>query len=103
MCVVKCRKAVVEDHEETLAGSIVTMEDCVKNYVAFTNCTMEEAIMAATIHPAKALNIDHRKGDLLPNMDADFLFLDDDLNVLATFVGGKLAWHRSDFVVSYVH
>ena len=100
---VERRRAVVEDHEETLAGSIVTMEECVKNYKAFTDCSMEEAIVAATMHPAKAMNIDHRKGDLLPNMDADFLFLDDDLNVLATFIGGKLAWHREDFVVSFVH
>lgn len=43
------------------------------------------------------MNIDYQKGDLLPNMDADFVFLDDDLNVLATFIGGELAWHSDAF------
>ena len=90
-------RAVLEENHDTLAGSIVGMDECVRNYVKFTGCTKEEALRNATLNPAKAIHMHHKKGALDANMDADFLFLDDDLNVLATFVGGELAWTKDDF------
>lgn len=71
------------------------MDECIRLYQKFTNCKEEEAIRNATQNPAKVLHIDHMKGDLLPGMDADFVFLDADLNVQATYVGGNLAWKRT--------
>ena len=85
-------RAVLEENHDTLAGSIVTIDECVKNYIKFTGCSREEALRNATSNPAHVIHMDHKKGALDANMDADFLFLDDDLNVLATFVGGDLAW-----------
>lgn len=92
-------RAVLEDNHDTLAGSIVTIDECVRNYVKFTNCSKEEALRNATINPARAAHIHHKKGSLDANMDADFLFLDDDLHVLATFIGGDLAWAKEGFVL----
>ena len=38
------------------------------------------------------LQIEHRKGTLNYESDADFVFLDDDLNVHATFIAGEPVW-----------
>ena len=87
---VRRSKAVLEENHDTLAGSIVHIDACVRNYVKFTGCSVEEALRNATLNPARAVRIDHRKGTLDANMD-------DDLNVLATFVGGDLAWSKEGF------
>ena len=92
--VVADNRAVLEENHDTLAGSIVHIDVCVRNYVKFTGCSREEALRNATSNPAHVIHMDHKKGALEANMDADFLFLDDDLNVLATFVGGELAWNK---------
>ena len=93
------RKAVLEEDENTLVGAIVSIDQFIRNFRKFTKCSIEEALRDATLNPAVVLNIQDRKGQLKPHMDADFVFLDDDLNVHATFVGGELAWRSSDFVV----
>ncbi|RUS25784.1 hypothetical protein BC938DRAFT_471672 [Jimgerdemannia flammicorona] len=61
----------------TLAGSTITIDACVRNFVRFTGCSLVEAIDAATIHPAKLLGIEKRKGALRIGADADLVFLDD--------------------------
>ncbi|KAI9018772.1 hypothetical protein CLU79DRAFT_760326 [Phycomyces nitens] len=75
----------------TLAGSTVTIDECVRNFQKFTNCTAVEAIEAATLHPAQLLGIEHQKGTLNVGGDADFVFLDDstgELRVEKVFVAG---------------
>jgi len=58
-----------------------------------TDCTLVEALEAATLHPAKLLNIDHKKGTLDYGSDADFVILNKEtLDVLFTFIGGKCAY-----------
>ena len=93
------RRAVLEENENTLVGAIVSIDQCIRNFRKFTKCSIEEALRDATLNPAVALNIQDRKGQLKPHMDADFVFLDDDLNVHATFVGGELGWRSSDFIL----
>ena len=73
----------------TLAGSTLTMDQAVRNLHTFTGCPIEEAIEAATLHPAKLLGIQDTKGSLNIGMDADFLFIDDSLHVKACFIEGK--------------
>ena len=84
----------MEDDPQTLAGAIVSIDECIRSFKHFTDCSVEEVIRNATQNPARVLHIDDVKGDLLPSMDADFVFLDDDLKVHATYVGGKLVWER---------
>jgi N-acetylglucosamine-6-phosphate deacetylase len=76
---------------DTIAGSNVKMYECVQNFRKFTGCTTVEAIEAATLHPAQVLGIENRKGTLNNGADADFLFLDDDLNLLRLFINGEEA------------
>jgi len=65
------------------------MCQCVKNFHLATECSIEAALEAASLHPARFLDVQDRKGTLEFGSDADFIFLDDDLNVMATFVAGR--------------
>ena len=89
-------KAVLEENEDTLAGSIVSIDECVRNFMEYTGFTLEEAIRNATSNPAKVIGISHVKGDLLPGMDADFVILDDSNHVQSTYIAGKLVWSCSE-------
>ncbi|RHZ79374.1 hypothetical protein Glove_149g37 [Diversispora epigaea] len=71
-----------------LAGSVITMDECVRNFKKFTGCSIIEAIEAATLHPAELLGIENVKGTLYPGADADLVFLDDDLKIVKCFVAG---------------
>ena len=51
-----------------------------------------EALEAATLHPAQLLNVTDRKGTLEYDTDADFVILDDNLHVHATFIAGQKVW-----------
>ncbi|KAI8344942.1 hypothetical protein BD560DRAFT_411728 [Blakeslea trispora] len=77
---------------KTLAGSTITIDQCIRNFQKFTNCSIVEAIEAATLHPARLLGIDHEKGTLNVGADADFVFLDDrsgEVYVKRVFVAGE--------------
>lgn len=78
----------------TLAGSVVTLDKCVRNFSRFTGCSLGEAIKCATYNPAKCLGIENRKGTLRPGADADFVVLDRKGNVLNTWVKGKKVWSK---------
>ena len=72
--------------------SVATLSSCVRYFKKATRCSTVEAIEAATLHPALLLGIADRKGTLDYDTDADFVFLDDDLNVKRTFIAGDLVW-----------
>ena len=55
-------------------------------------CSKVEAVEAATLHPAQLLGIEKSKGTLDFGSDADFVLLDSQVNVCATFIAGKLVW-----------
>jgi len=78
----------------TLAGSIVTMDKCVRHFKESTGCSVVQALEAATLHPARALGIDDRKGTLNFGSDADLVFLDGKLNVLSTWIASNCV-HRN--------
>lgn len=70
------------------------MDACIRNFYAFTRCTVVEAIEAATLHPAQLMGIEHRKGTLDVGTDADLVFLDDSkgldkMRVAKVFVAGE--------------
>lgn len=77
---------------DTLCGSIASMDQCVRNLIKFTNCSIVEGIECASLHPAQVLNISKSKGSLDFGSDADFVFLDEHLQVVETFIAGKSVW-----------
>jgi len=70
-----------------LAGSVVTLPEAMANLARTTSATLPQAVRCATLNPANALRLGDR-GDLRPGNRGDVVILDDDLEVVATFVAG---------------
>ncbi|CAF4164182.1 unnamed protein product, partial [Rotaria sordida] len=50
------------------------------------------------------LHIENQKGTLSFGADADFILLDDKLNVLSTFIAGEQAWAVNDkWLINNLH
>ncbi|MBN3301831.1 NAGA deacetylase, partial [Amia calva] len=79
---------------KTLSGSIATMDMCVRHFRQASGCTVESALEAASLHPAQLLGLSHQKGTLDYGTDADFVLLDDALNVRSTYIAGEQVWEK---------
>lgn len=72
----------------TLAGSIITMKDAVKNLITKLNLPVEDVLNMASYNPAKLVGAEE-KGKIAKGFDADFVLLDDNFDVCQVFIGGK--------------
>ena len=81
----------------TLAGSNLPMDQGVRNLMAFSGCTPEAAVRAASAAPATVLS-DPTRGTLALGARADVLLLTERLDLVTTFVGGEVVhdarWSR---------
>lgn len=84
---------------QTLAGSVLSLDEAVRNFHKSTNCSLVDCLEAASLKPAQVLGVDDIKGNLNLDSDADFILVDEDLNVHATYVAGQLAWLKSSLVI----
>lgn len=66
------------------------MAESVKNFADIVG--VENALTSATLRPAEALGIDDHKGSLRAGCDADFVLLNDQLEVQATYIAGQVCW-----------
>ncbi len=76
----------------TLAGSILTMDQALRNMLQMTEVSLQEAIGMLTLNPAQAVQASERKGLLQSGYDADVLLFDSTLNLQATFCRGTLVF-----------
>jgi N-acetylglucosamine-6-phosphate deacetylase len=75
----------------TLAGAIATLDECVRNMVAWGVAPVAGAIRMATENPARLMGIES-KGRLVAGCDADLVLLDEGMKVQRTFVGGECVY-----------
>lgn len=87
---VTVRDGAVRNPDGGLAGSALSLDGAVRNLTAWTDATAGQAIAAASTVPARALGDDER-GELRPGARADVVVLTRELEVAATFVGGRRA------------
>ncbi|GIP38047.1 N-acetylglucosamine-6-phosphate deacetylase [Paenibacillus sp. J31TS4] len=81
---------------ETLAGSSLTMLQALRNVLAFTGLPLEAVLPSLTSVPARQVGLDGRKGTLEAGKDADFLLVDDELRLVATYVRGREVYRREE-------
>ncbi|SHI91978.1 N-acetylglucosamine-6-phosphate deacetylase [Geosporobacter subterraneus DSM 17957] len=78
----------------TLAGSILTINKAVKNFVETSRISLEEAVEMVTMNPARILGLEKQKGSIEAGKDADIILFDDDLNIQRSFVRGREVYRR---------
>jgi N-acetylglucosamine-6-phosphate deacetylase len=77
----------------TLAGANLSLDEAVRNLVAWTGCSITDAMATVTSTPARVLGLDDR-GMLDVGRRADAVVLTPELDVVATITGGELVWAR---------
>ncbi|MGM9988696.1 MAG: N-acetylglucosamine-6-phosphate deacetylase [Bacillaceae bacterium] len=82
------KQARLEDG--TLAGSVVTMDQAFRNIIAFTGCTIEDAVKMTSVNQAKQFGLKN-KGTLEVGKDSDFVILDNTLHIEKVISKGKEA------------
>ena len=65
-----------------LSGSALTMVKAVKNLVERTGIELSEALRMASLYPARLLGMSNQLGMIKKGYKADFVFLDESLNVI---------------------
>ncbi len=73
----------------TLAGSDLDMAKAVRNAVAMLEIDVETALRMASRHPAAFVGLDDRLGRIAPGMTASLVALDDQLEVVRTWIDGS--------------
>lgn len=77
-----------------LAGSILQLKDGVKHVVDWGLVTVAQALQMASHVPAKSVGLENVCGSLKAGLAADFIVLDDSLELQATFIDGRKAWEK---------
>ncbi|MBQ4641794.1 MAG: N-acetylglucosamine-6-phosphate deacetylase [Oscillospiraceae bacterium] len=72
----------------TIAGAATNLYEGMKNAVRF-GISKEEAILSATLHPAKALGCQQEVGSIAPGKRADFVVCDEELNRIQVWIAGE--------------
>lgn len=75
----------------TLAGSDLNMAGAVRNTVEHLRLPLEEALRMASLYPASFLGLEDRLGRIAPGFEADFVLLDEAVNVKNTWISGSLS------------
>ena len=78
----------------TLAGSILSMDQALRNLVDWSECTPAEAIHMMTTVPARLLD-DPSRGRLVVGARADIATWNRDLQPETVMVGGKIQWSQT--------
>ena len=78
--------------DNTIFGSVMTINMAIKNFINHTGVKIEEAVQMATYNPAKVINLSHRKGWIKERMDADITAFNNDLDITLTMVEGEIRY-----------
>lgn len=73
----------------SIAGSVTCLPDCLRYAVKTANIPLESAVKCATQNPARALGLDGKIGVIKEGAFADFVILDNDLNLKGVIIGGE--------------
>lgn len=85
----------------TLAGSILTMDQAVKNLLDQGICHLLETIYLCSINPAKQLGLFHELGSIALNKYADLVVLDENHKVVLTLCKGKIVYNPFNSFINF--
>jgi N-acetylglucosamine-6-phosphate deacetylase len=73
-----------------LAGSVLTMDQAVRNVARFASWELQDAVRLATYNPARVLGTETQYGVIRPGATADLVALSPTGEVRSTMVGGRV-------------
>lgn len=86
---IECRLA-----DGTIAGSVLKLNEAVRNVLANTNLTISQVVNMASLTPATRIGLGETKGSIEVGKDADFAIVDADINVQKTILGGRTIYEK---------
>ena len=86
---IECRLA-----DGTIAGSVLRLNDAVRNLREHTGISMAQAVACASINPARSIGADGEKGSLAAGKDADIILMDESCEVYMTVLRGNTIFER---------
>ena len=81
---IECRLA-----DGTIAGSVLKLNEAVRNFRAHTDLPLNEIVNMASLNPARRVGIADRKGSIEPGKDADFAIADENMQIVRTVLRGR--------------
>ncbi|NMP23103.1 N-acetylglucosamine-6-phosphate deacetylase [Sulfobacillus harzensis] len=85
------KNGIARTKDGHLAGSTLTLIEAVFNYQRYAQVSLEEAVRAASLRPARAIGI-YDRGALEPGFVADLLFVDSQGTNRLTMRGGQVIY-----------
>lgn len=79
-----------------LAGSILTMDQAVRNMYKHGQLSLHEVIQMASYQGARFCGMADCKGQIAEGYDADLVLFDEDINIKGVWIQGK-AWKKASF------
>ncbi len=73
-----------------LAGSVLTLDRALANFVRFTGATIEQSLPLLAANPATMTGFDNEAGTLAPGRSADLVVVNAKSELIASIVGGEL-------------
>lgn len=92
------KDGVCVDEHGTLAGSDLDMASAVRNAVRLLGLDLAAASTMASRNPAEFLGLGGEFGRIVPGYRADLVLVDDDVQVLETWIGGRASAEAADAV-----
>ncbi len=80
----------------TIAGSVLRLNEAVRNLYENTELEIYEAVNCASLNIAKALGEDNEIGSLEAGKRADIIITDGKFNVNTTILGGEIKYRRGE-------
>ena len=81
---------ICRNPEGKLAGSVLTLDQAIRNVMALGEFELPDVLAMATSNPARLVGVEGKKGAIVPGADADLVWLDSNLQVRATMVDGQM-------------
>ena len=76
----------------TIAGSVLKLNDAVKNVRANTDLPLYEIVAAASLNPANAIGMGDTKGSIEVGKDADLILTDMNFDIKKTIMQGEIRY-----------
>ena len=76
----------------TIAGSVLKLNNAVKNFYAYSGLPLCEVVAAASLNPARAIGMGDAKGSIEVGKDADLIITDMNFDVKKTIMQGEIRY-----------